>query len=99
MKRRDFVSTVGAGVVGAFMPVLPPLRPLVPLKHVGFVERWSWVMGQAVHLMVYADSEDLGLEACAKALAELRRLEGVFSLFDDASELCELNRCAGKRPL
>lgn len=93
MKRRDFVATVGAGLVGSFMP--PPPPP----KRLRFVERWSWVMGQAVHLMVYADSDDLGLEACAKALATLRRLEGVFSLFDDASELCELNRCAGKRTL
>jgi len=93
MKRRDFVSTLGAGLVGSFMP--PPPPP----KRLRFVERWSWVMGQAVHVMVYAESDDLGLEACAKALAELRRLEGVFSVFDDASELCELNRCAGKRTL
>lgn len=93
MKRRDFVLTLSAGLAGAFLP--PPPPP----KRLRFVERWSWVMGQAVHLMVYADSEDLGLEACANALAELRRLEGVFSVFDDASELCELNRCAGKRAL
>jgi FAD:protein FMN transferase len=95
MKRRDFVATLGAGMAGAF---LPPRGPLPPLARERFVERWSWVMGQAVHLMVYADSDDLGLEACAKALAELRRLEGVLSVFDDASELSELNRTAGKRP-
>ena len=99
MKRRDFVSTVGAGVMGAFMPALPSLRPLAPLTRERFAERWSWVMGQAVHVMVYAESEDQGLEACAKALAELRRLERVFSVFDDASELSELNRHAGKWPL
>jgi FAD:protein FMN transferase len=99
MKRRDFVSTIGAGLVGSFLPPPPPPPLLPPPMRLRFVERWSWVMGQAVHVMVYADSDDLGLEACAKALAELRRLEGVFSLFDDASELCELNRCAGKRTL
>lgn len=97
MKRRSFVATLGGGLVGAFWP--RPAWPQLPLRRERFVERWSWVMGQPVHLMVFADSEDRGLEACSKALAELRRLEGVFSLFDDRSELCELNRCAGKRPL
>jgi len=63
------------------------------------VERWSWAMGQAVHVMVFADSEDHGLEACAAALAELRRVEDRLSLFADKSDLCELNRCAGKRPM
>jgi len=99
MKRRDFVSTVGAGLAGAFMPALPSLPPLAPLKRERFVERWSWAMGQAVHLMVYAESEDHGLDACAKTLMRLRTIEAKLSLFDDASELCELNRRAGKRPL
>jgi thiamine biosynthesis lipoprotein len=64
-----------------------------------FVERWSWAMGQAVHIMLFAESDDAGLEACSRALAELRRVEARLSLFDDASDLCELNRCAGRRPL
>ena len=93
MKRRDFVATLSAGLAGAFLPPLPPL-PL--LKRERFVERWSWAMGQPVHVMVYAESEDQGLEACSNALAELRRVEARLSLFDDASDLCELNRHAGK---
>jgi thiamine biosynthesis lipoprotein len=93
MKRRDFVAMAGAGLAGAFLPPLPRLR------RERFVERWSWAMGQPVHMMVFAESEDQGLEACVLALAELRRLESILSLFDDASELSELNRCAGKRPL
>jgi thiamine biosynthesis lipoprotein len=64
-----------------------------------FVERWSWAMGQAVHVMVFAGSEQEGLEACAAALAELRRVETRLTLFDDASDLCELNRCAGRRAM
>ncbi|HEV8382992.1 MAG TPA: FAD:protein FMN transferase [Gemmatimonadales bacterium] len=56
-------------------------------------------MGQPVHVIVFAESEDAGLEACARALAELRRVEARLSLFDDASDLCELNRHAGRRPM
>ncbi|HZH80602.1 MAG TPA: FAD:protein FMN transferase, partial [Gemmatimonadales bacterium] len=64
-----------------------------------FVERWSWAMGQSVHAMVFAGSEQEGLDACAAALAELRRVESRLTLFDDASDLCELNRCAGRKPM
>lgn len=56
-------------------------------------------MGQAVHVMVYAGSEQEGLDACAAALAELRRVESRLTLFDSASELSELNRRAGRTAL
>jgi thiamine biosynthesis lipoprotein len=56
-------------------------------------------MGQPVHVMVFTESEDAGLDACAQALAELRRVEARLSLFDDASDLCELNRRAGRRSM
>jgi thiamine biosynthesis lipoprotein len=82
VKRREFLGVMGAAALG--------------VRHDVFVERWSWAMGQAVHLMVYAESEQAGLDACAAALAELRRVESRLTLFDDASDLCELNRRAGK---
>src|SRR5690349_54782 len=56
-------------------------------------------MGQSVHAMVFAGSEQEGLDACAAALAELRRVESRLTLFDDASDLCELNRCAGRKTM
>ncbi len=80
------------GVVGIFVPRLPKWRT----DHV-FVERWSWVMGQPVHVIVFAASEQEGLDACAAALAELRRVESRLTLFDEASDLCELNRRAGRK--
>lgn len=64
-----------------------------------FVERWSWAMGQPVHLRLYTNSEDRGLEAAQAAFAELRRVEGLLSRFDPASELNELHHRAGRRPL
>jgi len=56
-------------------------------------------MGQPVHLRLFTDSEDRGYEAAQAAVAELRRIEGLLSRFDPASELNELHRLAGRRPL
>src|SRR5881628_3026373 len=91
MNRRKFVGTLGAGLGFVFVPRLTRWR-----ADDVFVERWSWAMGQPVHLMVFAGSEQEGLDACAAALAEVRRVERRLTLFDDASDLCELNRHAGR---
>src|SRR2546427_4843289 len=88
MNRRGFVTTLGA--------VLGPRLPTWRAADV-FVERWSWVMGQPVHVTVFAAWEPEGLDACAAALAELRRVESRLPLFDAASDLCELNRRAGRK--
>jgi FAD:protein FMN transferase len=103
MRRRAFLGRVGAGV-GALLPgylraALAPCcsTPLSPYRH--FIERWSWAMGQAVHLQLFAHSESQGYDAAAAGLAELRRVESRLTLFDDASDLAELNRCAGRRAL
>ena len=96
MRRRKFLEALGTGVAAAMSPELrasflrPPVRPSVR-----FVERWSWAMGQPVHLQLFADSESHGYDAAAAALAELRRVESRLTLFDDASDLVELNRHAG----
>jgi thiamine biosynthesis lipoprotein len=107
MKRRAFLGGLGAGV-GALLPgslraavppyrltALPPYRltALPPYRH--FIERWSWAMGQPVHLQLFAESEGHGYDAAAAALAEIRRVESRLTLFDDASDLAELNRHAG----
>jgi len=92
VNRRRFVTTVSAGIGGVFVPRLPTWR-----RDAVFVERWSWVMGQPVHVMVFAGSEQEGLDACGAALAELRRVERRLTLFDGASDLCELNRRAGRK--
>ncbi len=94
MKRRDFVSVLGAGCWG-----LAGAVPVPRARDDVFVERWSWAMGQAVHVMVFAGSEQEGLDACAAVLAELRRVETRLTLFDDASDLCELNRRAGRNAM
>src|SRR2546423_10182046 len=88
MNRRGFVTTLGA--------VLGPRLPTWRAADV-FVERWSWVMGQPVHVMVFAGSEQEGLDACAAALTELRRVGSRPPPFGAASRLCELERPAGRQ--
>ena len=109
MKRRDFLGTLGASVGVALLPgslwasSLRAYRPFAPLRagctavprYRHFIERWSWAMGQPVHLQLFAESEGHGYDAAAAALAELRRVESRLTLFDDASDLVELNRHAG----
>ena len=101
MKRRDFLGTLGVVVGAALLPeslhtAVPPYRRTA-LSGGGshFIERWSWAMGQPVHLQLFADSDSHGYDAAAAALAELRRVESRLTLFDDASDLVELNRHAG----
>src|SRR2546422_7261395 len=91
MNRRRFIGAVGAGLGLVFVPRLPRWR-----ADDQFVERWSWAMGQPVHVMVFAGSELEGLDACGAALAELRRVESRLTLFDAASDLCGLKRRAGR---
>ncbi len=84
-----------AGVAAVAMPRWP--AKAAPFGHDDVaVERWSWAMGQPVHLQLYAGSEAAGYEAAQAALAELRRVERALSRFDDASELSALNRRAGR---
>jgi thiamine biosynthesis lipoprotein len=64
-----------------------------------FVERWSWAMGQPVHLMLFHESEAEGLDIAQAVFQELRRVEGHLSRFDDRSDLEELNRRAGRGPM
>ena len=80
MKRRDFVGALGSGLVGALTPGVragfPPIfRPMVR-PYDRFIERWSWAMGQPVHLQLFAESESHGYDAAAAALARGRSSSG-----------------------
>jgi thiamine biosynthesis lipoprotein len=102
MRRRDFVGALGAGLAAAAVPRGLLGRAIGARARTAgeiYVERWSWAMGQPVHLQLFAASEAAGYDAAQAALAELRRVEGVLSRFDDASELAELNRRAGRAQL
>lgn len=97
MRRRDFLGALGAGLAGAAAPRW--LAASAPAAGEVFVERWSWAMGQPVHLQLFAASEAAGYETAQAVLAELRRVERALSRFDEASDLSELNRRAGRGAL
>jgi thiamine biosynthesis lipoprotein len=81
---------LGAGLLGLRFP---SLRRATDDR---LVERWSWAMGQPVHLQLFVSDERRGFEAAQTAFAELRRVERALSLFDDSSDLCEVNRRSGR---
>jgi thiamine biosynthesis lipoprotein len=100
MRRRDFLGVLGAGVLSA--PGMLPggvRRVASSLAGERRVERWSWAMGQPVHLQLFAATETAGYEAAQAALVELWRVEQALSRFDDSSDLSELNRHAGRAAL
>lgn len=105
MNRRGFLGVLCGGLSGLGAYHSPDWRARAALaarRDIDgdrLVERWSWAMGQPVHLTLFARAEDAGLEAAALALAELRRVEGVLSLFDPASDLVALNERAGRGPV
>jgi thiamine biosynthesis lipoprotein len=96
MKRREFLGALGAGILVA-PGALPGALRRAATRGSGerLVERWSWAMGQPVHLQLFAESESAGYETAEAALAELWRVEHALSRFDEASDLSELNRHAG----
>ena len=101
MKRRGFIGALGSGLAALALPrtlsasLGASARPAMLPDARHFVERWSWAMGQPVHLQLFAESESQGYDAAAAALAEIRRVESRLTLFDDGSDLSELNRHAG----
>ncbi len=100
MRRRDFLGALGAGLLGVPGVLPASMRRGATCRTADrFVERWSWAMGQPVHLQLFAASETAGYEAAQAALAELWRVEHALSGFDDSSDLCELNRRAGRPAL
>lgn len=102
MNRRAFLRTAGGAAAVAAMPG-PALRNSsvrwsghAPLRAERLVERWSWAMGQTVHLTLFTESDDRGFEAASAVFRELRRIESRLSVFDEASDVSELNRRAGR---
>jgi thiamine biosynthesis lipoprotein len=99
VNRREFVGALGGLVAGGALPGRLLATPGGRSADGDvLVERWSWAMGQPVHLQLFAASEARGYEVAQAALVELRRVEAVLTRFDEASDLAALNRAAGRGP-
>jgi thiamine biosynthesis lipoprotein len=97
VNRREFGRLVAGSAAGFWLPGRAPLGPVFTGDV--RVERWSWAMGQPVRLVLHAASEDAGYEVAQAVFGELRRIEARLSVFDDASDVAELNRRAGRGPV
>ncbi len=63
------------------------------------VQKTETIMGTEVTITVVAPSAEAGGAAVDAALAEIRRLDAMMSLYQEASELTRVNQEAGKRPV
>ena len=63
------------------------------------VKRSQFLMGTLVFVTGVAPDETIAKEAVAAGLAEIRRLEGLMSTWIPKSEISEVNKAAGRRPV
>lgn len=63
------------------------------------VQKTETIMGTEVTVTVVAPSATTGGAAVDAALAEVKRIDAMMSLYKDASELTKVNHEAGKRPV
>ena len=63
------------------------------------VQKTETIMGTQVSITVVALDRDQGEAAIEAGMAEVRRLDDMMSLYKDSSEITEINRAAGKRPV
>jgi thiamine biosynthesis lipoprotein len=63
------------------------------------VQKTETIMGTQVSITVVARDRDQGEAAIEAGMAEVRRLDDMMSLYKDSSEITEINRAAGKRPV
>ena len=63
------------------------------------LQKTESIMGTEVTVTVVAKSEAEGSAALDAAMAEVRRLDGMMSLYKDDSEITKVNLAAGKQPV
>src|SRR5579859_534108 len=90
LTRRRFIRI--AGIATGLGLALPALRPAsgdaAPLLH-----RWTGVaLGADAEMQLYHPDASVAAELIDRSLAEVRRLEKIFSLYDETSALRRLNK-------
>lgn len=89
LTRRKALTILAAGV-GAALPVPGSTRPDKPDE-----PAFEWrgrALGAAANIIVRHPDKDLAHHLLRHCVGEVRRLEGIFSLYKESSEICRLNR-------
>lgn len=88
--RRRFIGIVAASSAAALLPL--GLRPALAGKNPQVVSWRGIALGADAQLHIHHPDRKLAAQLVQRAISEVRRLEQVFSLFQDDSALTRLNR-------
>ena len=86
MQRRRFIKIMATSVAGLSLGQSLRARSLQPVHWQGYA------LGAEGQFTLYTDSPARVKRVIDACFAEIRRLESIFSLYDDQSELVQLNR-------
>jgi len=100
LDRRKFLQLVITGGLGAvFGGGAIPSRWSNRGTKLTSVRRQSLAMGSVISFEVIAETQEAGYDAIHKAMELFRKLEDIFSMYDEHSEMAELAKTAGKQPV
>ncbi len=86
MQRRRFIKIMATSVAGLSLGQSLRARSLQPVHWQGYA------LGAEGQFTLYTDAPARAKRVLDACFAQIRRLEALFSLYDDHSELCQLNR-------
>lgn len=99
LNRKKFLQLMITGGLGAvFGGSIPPHWSSKGTKLTS-VRRRTLAMGSIISFEVVAETEEAGYFAIRKAMDTIRRLENIFSMYDENSEMARLAKSAGKHPI
>jgi FAD:protein FMN transferase len=90
MQRRRFITILATSAAGLSIGQLRAATP----KALEAVHWQGYTLGAEGRFTLYTDNRAAAQVSLQKCFTEIRRLESIFSLYDDHSELCRLNRDA-----
>ena len=96
LTRRLFLkrASQACGIL-VFLPAAKSIGKIGLSNKEGYYEHSIVAMGTTARLGVYAKSEAAANEVITSAFNELKRLESLFTIFDERSEISQLNAIAG----
>lgn len=94
--RRGFVKALGLAAAGLALPGGGVLRAMVRDHGAEVVRHSTFLMGQITNVTIVTSDAPHARRVVTLMFDELRRLEGLFSVYDPASQASAVNRSAGR---